>query len=176
MGRITTVFDNQAQATQAVNDLRAMNISDTHLSFVSKHTQHGEVGDAAAADMGNNVVKGVGAGVAVGALFGIAAALIPGAGPFIAAGALAQTLGAVGGGAVAGAVVGGTAGGIAGAFSNAGYDRTEADYYGGAVERGATVVVADVDDAQEAQVRGVLERHGGHYSGAATSYGAGVAR
>ena len=175
MKRITTVFDNQAQATQAIDDLRAMNISDAHLSFVSKRTQHGEVGDAAA-DMGNNVAKGVGAGVAVGALFGIAAALIPGAGPFIAAGALAQTLGAVGGGAVAGAVVGGTAGGIAGAFSNAGYYRTEADYYGGAVERGATVVVADVDDAQEAQVRGVLERHGGHYSGATTSYGAGVAR
>ncbi len=172
MGRITTVFDNQAEATQAVNDLRAMGVSDAHLSFVSKHIQSGEVGDAAkAADTSDNVAKGVGAGVAVGALFGIAAALIPGAGPFIAAGALAHTLGAVGGGAVAGAVVGGTAGGLAGAFANAGYDRAEADYYGGAVERGGTVVVADVTDAQESQVRGVLERHGGRNSSAASGVG-----
>ena len=55
----------------------------------------------------------------VGALFGIAAALIPGVGPFITAGTLlATTLGAVGGGAVAGAVVGGTTGLIASALAN----------------------------------------------------------
>jgi hypothetical protein len=46
------------------------------------------------------------AGAGVGALFGLAAALIPGAGPFIAAGTLASALGsAAAGGAVAGAIV-----------------------------------------------------------------------
>lgn len=154
---------------RAVNELRAMGISDAHLSFVSKHEQHGGAMDTdtekTAKDVGSNVGKGVGVGAVAGAIFGIAAALIPGAGPFIAAGALAQTLGAVGGGALAGAVVGGTAGGLAGAFAKAGYDKDEAEYYSGAVERGGTVVVADVPDSQESEVRAALDSYQGSYYG-----------
>jgi hypothetical protein len=163
MGRVTSTFDNQMKATKAVDDLRAMGISDAHMSFVSKHDSYGTVGDQAKAvdNTGNNVAAGLGVGAGVGALFGIAAALIPGAGPFIAAGVLAQTLGAVGGGAVAGAVVGATAGGLAGAFSNAGYNQDEANYYGSAVESGSTVVAVDVPDSQEMEVRRILENNGG---------------
>ena len=165
MGRVTSLFDDQMKATKAVDDLRAMGVSDAHMSFVSKHEQHGQVGDQAkmSEDTGNNIATGLGVGAGVGVLFGVAAALIPGAGPFIAAGILAHTLGAVGGGAVAGAVVGATAGGLAGAFSKAGYDTDEAGYYSSAVERGATVVVVDVPEDQELEVKRVLQGDGGHY-------------
>lgn len=173
MKRVTSLFDNQMKATQAVDDLRAMGISDAYMSFVSKQDQYRNIGDQTkvADDGGNGVVTGLGVGAGVGALFGIAAALIPGAGPFIAAGVLAQTLGAVGGGAVAGAVVGATAGGLAGAFSNADYDPDEARYYSSAVENGSTVIVVDVSESQEMDVRRVLEGDGGHAYKATTAGG-----
>jgi hypothetical protein len=98
----------------------------------------------------------------VGALFGIAAALIPGVGPFITAGTLLTTaLGAVGGGAVAGAVVGGTTGLIASALARAGYDESEANYYGSAIEQGGTLVTVDTGDLNSAAVRQILAQHGG---------------
>lgn len=168
MGRVTAVFDDRSEAERAVKELRTMGVADAHLSFVSKDQQYGEMAETAR-ETGSNIGKGVGVGAAAGALFGIAAALIPGAGPFIAAGALAQALGAVGGGALAGAVVGGTAGGLAGAFAKAGYSRDEAEYYGGSVERGGIVVVAEVSSAQEAEVRSLLSRHGGRAYGADSS-------
>jgi len=158
MGRVTAVFDSRAQAEAAVNELRTIGVTDTHLSFVSRHDLE-EKGESALEGAG----KGLAVGATAGALFGIAAALIPGVGPFITAGALAQSLGAVAGGAVAGAVVGGTTGGLAGAIASAGYDPKEAEYYGAAVERGGVMVVADVPESLEPQVREVLNRHKGSF-------------
>src|SRR4051812_36312913 len=45
-------------------------------------------------DSGRGALVGAGVGAAVGMIFGLAAASIPGIGPFITAGALASTLGA----------------------------------------------------------------------------------
>ena len=167
LNRVTAVFDSEAQAQQAVTALRNMGITDAHLSYVSRHAD-GTVGSGAAPDghtAGDDAVKGLAAGAGVGALFGIAAALIPGVGPFITAGTLLSTaLGAVGGGAVAGAVVGGTTGAVAGALAHAGYDEHEANYYGGAVESGGVLVAVDTDGAVNAeQVRSVLAQHGGRF-------------
>ncbi len=90
--------------------------------------------------------------------------MIPGVGPFITAGALASSLGAVAGGAVAGAVVGGTAGSLAGAFSQAGYEKDEADFYGQAVHQGNFMVAVDAADSAEAQsVRSVLDNSSATY-------------
>src|SRR5438067_151842 len=80
-----------------------------------------------------------------GGFFGLAAALIPGFGPFISAGALAAWLGATGGAAAAGAIVGGTTGAVAGALSKWGLDQHDAQYYGDAIERGAVFVAAELD-------------------------------
>ncbi len=109
------------------------------------------------------------AGAGVGALFGLAAALIPGVGPFITAGALASALGAAGGGAVAGAIVRGASGAIAGALSNAGYNEHEANYYGSAVESGGVFVAVDTDGSAISadQARSVLVQYGGRMAGAA---------
>jgi hypothetical protein len=171
LNRVTAVFDSQQQAEQAVSSLRSMGVSDAHLSFVSKHNNE-LAGDGGAHDghsAGDDAAKGLAAGAGAGALFGIAAALIPGVGPFITAGTLlTSALGAVGGGAVAGALVGGTTGAIAGALSHAGYDESEANYYGGAVESGGVLVAVDTTGSSVStdQVRSVLAQHGGRFYGA----------
>jgi hypothetical protein len=173
--RVTAVFDNQSQAESAVSELRRLGISDNHLSIVARHGDHSNVsgsGSAAAAaaeDTAGDTGKGLLAGAGVGALFGLAAALIPGVGPFITAGALATTLGAAGGGAVAGAIVGGTAGAIAGALTNAGYNENDAHYYGSAVESGGVLVAVDAEGSAVTsdQVRSIFAQYGGRSAAAA---------
>jgi hypothetical protein len=161
MGRVTAVFDNQAQAERAVNELRRLGATDTQLSFVSRHGDTVDAPDAA-----EGAGKGALAGAGVGVLFGLAAALIPGVGPFITAGALASALGTAAGGAAAGAIVGGTTGAVAGALANAGYSREEADYYGTAIERGNVLVAVDPDgNIAEDRVRAILTQYGGRVYG-----------
>ena len=111
MERVTAVFTDRASAESAVAALRARGIADAHLPFVSR-------------DAAEN------SGAGAGALFGLAAALIPGVGPFITAGWLSALGSAVAGGVAAGALVGGTSGAIACAFANAGYSHDEANGIG----------------------------------------------
>ncbi len=173
--RVTAAFDTFAQAEQAVQALRQMGVRDDHLSIVSQ--QHA-VGSNAAANAqvahdehphSDGAARGLLAGAGVGSLFGIAAALIPGVGPFITAGTLLSTaLGAVGGGAVAGAIVGGTTGAVAGALARSGYDEHEAGFYGGAVEQGSLLVAVNVVDGLSAdQIRATLSQYGARYFQAA---------
>lgn len=172
--RVTAVFDNQAQGEQAIQALRQLGINDSHLSIVARHGDStAVVGDGSAAhDAGSTAdgaAKGLLGGAGVGMLFGLAAALIPGVGPFITAGALATSLGAVGGGAVAGAIVGGTTGAVAGALARSGYDEHEAHYYGNAIEQGGVFVAVDTADNAVSvdQIRAVLAQHGGRSANAA---------
>ena len=165
--RVSAVFNDRSQAEQAVNALRAIGVTENHLSIISQHdTNTGAAGNAAAhdaADTADNTGKGLLAGAGVGAMFGIAAALIPGVGPFITAGTLLSTaLGAVGGGAVAGAVVGGTTGAVAGALAKSGYNENDAKYYGNEIESGRTFVAVDGGDAVSTdQIRATLAQYGG---------------
>lgn len=169
MSRITALFDSQTHAAEAVQELQSMGATDAHLSFISRHGDEGAA-SGVAPDAGDGTAEGAGkgllAGAGVGALFGLAAAFIPGVGPFITAGVLATTLGAAGGGALAGAVVGGASGAVAGALANAGYTKEEADYYGTGVESGNFLVAVDTDSIlSDDQVRAVLARHGGRSYG-----------
>jgi uncharacterized membrane protein len=159
--RVSALFDSRPHAEMAVNELRQMGIGESHLSVIARHDTDGMV-SYNENDAGADVAKGTVAGMGVGALFGIAAALIPGVGPFITAGTLlTSALGAVGGGAVAGAVVGGTTGLIASALARAGYSEEEARHYGESIERGGTLVVVDAPGYSADQVRAILSRHGG---------------
>ncbi|PQV63443.1 hypothetical protein B1R32_1114 [Abditibacterium utsteinense] len=166
--RVSAIFNDRAQAQQAVTALMGMGVNEQNMSIVAQQNQGGAgagSGQAAAneaADAAGDVTKGTVAGMGVGALFGIAAALIPGVGPFITAGTLLTTaLGAVGGGAVAGAVVGGTTGAISSTLARAGYNEHEANHYGSAVEAGGTLVVVDTTGLNDAGVRDVLRQYGG---------------
>lgn len=161
--RMTVLFDDRAHAEAAVNELRQLGVDESKMSIIARQGNDGVVaGSNAAHDHdGSDVAKGTAAGMGVGALFGIAAALIPGVGPFITAGTLlTAALGAVGGGAVAGAVVGGTTGLIASALAKAGYDEHESNYYGQAVEGGSTLVAIETTGLNEGAVKDVLSNYG----------------
>jgi hypothetical protein len=169
--RITAVFDNYAQAEQAVVALRNLGVRNDHLGIVANQSHSQQQQDAAAGghdggdDAGERAGKGLLAGAGVGAMFGIAASLIPGVGPFITAGTLLSTaLGATAGGAAAGALVGGPIGAISGALAKSGYSEHEANFYGGAVEQGGVLVVVDaVDGLSQDQIRGSLSQYGARY-------------
>ncbi|PYE55843.1 hypothetical protein [Deinococcus yavapaiensis] len=114
-------------------------------------------------DAADGAGKGLLAGAGIGALFGLAAAAIPGIGPFITAGALASTLGAAGGAVVGGALVGGAAGSLAGTLAQLGYTENEARTYGERIERGGVLVAIESGSGiADATVIDVLQRHGGH--------------
>ena len=159
--RLTVLFDDRAHAEAAVNELMKLGVDHSKMSIVARHDNNGVAANGDGDHDDASVTKGTVAGMGVGALFGIAAALIPGVGPFITAGTLLSTaLGAVGGGAVAGAVVGGTTGLIATALAKAGYDEHESAYYGQAVEGGSTLVAIDTTGLNESAVKDVLSNYG----------------
>ena len=149
---ISAVFDRREDARDAVDWLRSQGVQDDAISIVSQQGDdvQGHIGSEGnndggdAADAGKGALTGVGIGAGVGALFGLAAAAIPGIGPFITAGALSAALGPMAGGAAAGAIVGGTSGGLAGAFSHWGLNEADAQHYAGEVERGGTYVGVDL--------------------------------
>jgi hypothetical protein len=166
MGRVTAVFHDRTQAEQAVVDLRRMGISDANLSIISRRSSDAEVTrEHDEPNVGERMVKGTLAGAGVGTLFGLAAALIPGVGPFITAGWLATTLGATGGAAAAGAIVGGTSGALAGALAKAGYSKDEAEFYAPAIEAGGMLVAIESDEVSSERLRAELVRLGGSVYG-----------
>ena len=137
------------------------------MSIVSKRPDDVDVtGKVSDDNAGERIGKGALAGAGVGTLFGLAALVIPGVGPFITAGVLASALGATGGAVAAGAIVGGTSGALAGAFSKAGYSKEEAEYLGSTVERGGVLVAVDADDVSAERLRSELTRLGGRTYGA----------
>jgi uncharacterized membrane protein len=166
MARVTAIFDDRAAAERAISELRQFGITDARLSIVTRRTDDAEVPTERAHDSaGERVGKGALTGAGVGALFGLAALAIPGVGPFVSAGVLANALGATAGTVAAGALVGGTSGALAGALARAGFSKDEAEFYGPAIERGSVLVAVEAEDGLEDRVRAILKRHGGRTYG-----------
>lgn len=170
-GLVSAIFHDPTQAEQAVLALRRLGVPDQALSIVTRQTEHpefagggggGMVAEREDALLADATGKGILGGAGVGALFGLAAALIPGMGPFVAAGVLATTLGATGGAIAAGAVIGATSGAIAGALASAGYSERDAAWFGNELERGGLLVAVEPPASMpEREIRDVLVRHGG---------------
>jgi len=166
MARVTAVFDDRTQAERAIAELRRRGIPDAQMSIVTRRADDVDVTAGPADDKtAERVGKGALAGAGVGTVFGLAALLIPGVGPFITAGVLASALGATGGAIASGAIVGGTSGALAGAFSKAGYSREEAEFYGSRVERGGVLVAVESDDVSSERLRSELAQLGGRTYG-----------
>lgn len=168
---VSAAFENQAQAEQCVMQLRANGIPDDAISVIAQHqgevtTTHGDGSHGDHADnKGSGAMKGAMAGGAVGALFGLAAFMIPGVGPFITAGWLASTLGYAGGAAVSGAIVGATAGGISGMLMNYGVSKEDAQMYEQHLGQGGVVVMVDTSQVPNPQiVQQVMRSSGGRGS------------
>lgn len=168
------VFESREQAEKAIHELRDAGVPEKAISVIRLHDENEENDRKddhghreTVVDGGDNkatgTTKGILAGGAVGAIAGLGALLIPGVGPFIAAGALAETLGAAGSAAVVSGAVGATAGGLTGALVDYGVDREHAEYYEKRVREGGVFVAVDTSDNPSAYglSRGILRAAGG---------------
>jgi hypothetical protein len=169
---VSAVFTDREDAERAVDWLRDNGVPENAISVASRESGVTSGGDAVddapstAADTGKGALTGAAVGATAGALFGLAAVAIPGIGPFITAGALAEALGVTGGAAAAGAIVGGTSGGLAGALSGWGVHESDARYFAGEVERGGTWVGVDLTQTNldAATVNDAFSRYNGQFS------------
>lgn len=160
---VTRLFDNYADAEQAVNELERLGVPHRDISLVannsdSAHDHRGAhtAGDHAADDAGKGATTGGILGGGAGLLAGLGMLAIPGLGPVVAAGWLAST--AVG--AAVGAAAGAATGGLVGALTHAGEREEDAHVYAEGVRRGGTLVSAKVDDSLAAQAEQVLNGRG----------------
>ncbi len=113
------------------------------------HEKHTKAPEGTAAGAGTGVVLGG----TLGLLLGTGALMIPGLGPFIAAGPLMATL--------AGAGAGGVAGGIIGALVGMGIPEYEAKRYEGMVREGKVLLSVHCDNSDWVKrAKGILERTG----------------
>jgi hypothetical protein len=166
------VFRDSDHAERAIHELREAGVPDSAISVIRMHDGTAEERDGAGHrtevhDTGDNkgtgALKGLATGGVLGAIAGLGALAIPGIGPFIAGGALAQTLGAAGSAAVVSGAVGAAAGGLTGALVDYGLDRGHAEYYEREVRGGGTFVAVDTaeDPAAYSAARAVLRAAGG---------------
>lgn len=169
---LSAVFEDRAQVEQALTELRERGIPDDAISVVAHHSEDLGTGDVEVHDLDDHsdrtsgIVKGALTGAGLGALFGLVALAIPGAGPFITAGALAQALGVTGGAVASGAIVGGTAGGLSALLLDFGVGHEDAAYYEERLHQGAVFVAVDIALAPQNEpiVREIFQRTGGRSS------------
>ena len=153
--RISAIFGTEEQAEAAVQELRRLELSDNKIAIVTRHSG----GHHPAQEVETGLIAGAG----LGAIFGLAAFLIPGVGPFITAGSLVPVLVNVAGGAAAGAIAGTAGGLLESALERAGFEKDEAKYYAGHLAEGAHLVVADIDPHSYSpdEIRALFARAGG---------------
>lgn len=164
------IFDDHDQAEKAIHELRDAGVPESAISVVRLHDDN-NAGDSDVEthvvddsdDKASGAAKGAATGAVVGAIAGIGALLIPGVGPFIAGGALAEALGTAGSAAVASGAVGATAGGLTGLFVDYGVDREHAEYYERRVREGGLFVAVDASDNPSAYepAQAILRAAGG---------------
>lgn len=156
MTRITGIFDDYEHAETAVDELRKEGVSDDEIGILKKKPEEESEHEKAKA-----TGRGAAVGAGTGALMGIAAAAIPGVGPFITAGVLTSWIGATAGTITAGAAVGGAAGALSGVLQeHADFPEEEAQRYAKRVDEGGVLVVVEPKGVvEESQVLATLERN-----------------
>ncbi len=160
---ITRLFDNYADATNAVSELESLGVPHDDLSIVASNADksHGEHIDQDHDNVNDSgdVRRGTSTGALLGGSGGLLAGLgllaIPGLGPIVAAGWLAATAAGAGIGAAGGAATGS----IVGALKNAGHTQDEAHVYSEGVRRGGSLVSAKVPDDLVGEAETVLQRN-----------------
>lgn len=138
MATITAVFDSTAAAKRAIDDIKARGIDESRIGYLAPG-DHG---------------KGKGAGAALGSVLGMGAAtfLIPGLGPIAGVGLLAAGLAGAGLGAAAGSAI----------DHKSEVPREDLYFLEDRLRHGNGVVLVDAKgDAEETQVRNLLEHAGG---------------
>jgi len=154
---VVGVFEDPADAENAINDLKVAGFTPDSISVVAKNrTVQRNLTEVSGNEAGQGALVGSLGGGTLGAVLGWilagGTALIPGVGPIVAAGIFGATVG--------GALIGGTLGGITGALAGAGVPEDEAAEYGEHVKSGNSLVTAQ---AANGELRGaamdVFERN-----------------
>jgi len=156
MNTVAGIFQTREDANRAVEDLRRLGLSDENLSLLSPGTSAPEAeadvetSDTEQPGMGNALGGLVGGamGAAGGMTLGAAAAslLVPGVGPIMAAGIVGAALFGAGG-----AAAGMAAGGALEDNIAHGLPHDELFVYEDALRQGRTVVIAGVEDDDQAK-------------------------
>lgn len=157
MRTLTRMFDDHADAMQAVRDLEDSGFTSDEVSILAGQRGAGASGQARTGDTEADTGAGTGAtlgtvlGGGAGLLAGLGALAIPGIGPLVAAGWLVAT--------VTGAGAGAAAGGLLGALVGSGVDEKEAHVYAEGVRRGGTLLSVRAEEARLQQAEAILARH-----------------
>ncbi|OWA37838.1 hypothetical protein B9G55_07325 [Saccharibacillus sp. O16] len=140
--KIVGVFENEREASRAIQHLQDQGFTSDEISVVAKDRNDLRAIDE---ETGTKAPEGLAAGAATGGvlggvtglLAGVGALAIPGIGPILAAGPLAATL--------AGLAVGAGAGGLVGGLVGLGIPENEAKEYQDYLDRGNILVLVDED-------------------------------
>ncbi|KOP24423.1 signal transduction histidine kinase LytS [Hapalosiphon sp. MRB220] len=162
--RAVGTFPNRRTAEDALNKLRDSGFSMNRVSVLAKDTDRNEqIGGANVRDQSdmkdrgdNEAQEGAGIGAVTGTvlggigglLVGLEALIVPGVGPFLAAGTIATTL--------AGAGIGAAAGGIVGAMTGLGIPEEEARAYSERVSQGEFLVIVDGNEREIERAASIL--------------------
>jgi len=174
---VTALFDDQASAQTAIDELRRNGVGNEALSIVSRdHAAEtdglatGEPGDPDTADNAH-VARGAIGGGALGAGLAVAALAIPGVGPFIAAGAIAAA--AVPAAMTAGVAVGAGLGGLREVLHDRGVHDEDATYYADRMSDHSVMVGVDpsATSISAQRIDEILMSSGGHRSTSAAAMG-----
>ena len=155
---VVGVFPTRADAEQALDALRDAGFAGEDVSLLAQNPDESVVPDR---DRDTTASSGATAGAFAGGLTGAfagwliggASPLIPGVGPFVAAGAIASAL--------TGAALGAGIGAVGGALTGLGIPEEEARWYEQQVQGGSTLVTVDAAE-RAGEAEQILRRHGGH--------------
>lgn len=160
--RAVGTFPSRQEAQEALNALRDLGFSMDKVSVLAKDADPGEnIGGASVSDRGDNEAQegaGIGAvaGTALGGvgglLVGLEALVIPGVGPFLAAGTIATTL--------AGAGIGAAAGSMIGALTGLGIPEEQAKVYSDQVSQGSYLVIVEGSEEEISRAGSILHNRG----------------
>ncbi len=157
---VLAVYDTYDTANHAIDDLVAAGFNRSNVSLAANDVR-GEYTHLADQDVKGSEGAGFGAAVGgvTGAVASLAAIVIPGIGPIIAAGPLVALLGGATG-AVVGAAAGAVTGGLAASLIHMGVPAEEAGYYAESVRRGgALVTVTTNTDDESERATSILRSH-----------------
>lgn len=175
MREVTALFPTRQEAERATEELLARGYDPESVGYIDRHRdEHGDIvtdegyvddGDEVAEEATKGAAGGAVGGAAVGAGAGFLTSagllLVPGFGPFLAAGTLAATLGGAAAGAAGGGVVGGAAGAIFGAAEDDDYPDDETSrQYREAVTQGSPMVSVETSDTEVSEVSEMLRAAG----------------
>jgi len=176
MSEVVALYPTRSEAERATDELLARGYDAERIGYLDRYRDesgdivtdesyfaddpdsHSNVIDEATKGAAGGAVGGAAVGAGAGLLASAGMLLVPGFGPFLAAGTLAATLGGAGIGATGGGMVGGVTGAILGAVEDD--DDETSRFYREGVAQGQALVSVDVDDDDAMEAASLLRATG----------------